>query len=433
MPGGSFVPRVFAGGSDEGSGYPELGGVSMVAARETGKKIAGTLRHPSGAIMALGPLAFLGGLSLWILIPVLLIIFAVGWTILWNLIPFFVSGIVMFITYYLLRHIKMKEPWLHVLPIFFGAIALLPVLIDAVRETAVSSAGAVAATSTQAVQAQGFLEGALDLLVKGPMFIAAIVFLVFIAIGLKCLMNLGSPGAFFAGFLGIALGLGLAFNAVGMAGMGLAYPGSDVSCQITTTEGIPAEISGATEIRGTVGSLDFVFEISGVSFVSEEFLKTEELPGGYKDYWLQQYEVMAELRVSRDAAFYRQAAQLTATFGVTHQKTNYNVTLIKSDEQESTNNTRIEETEEAPANNTFKLNLYGYPNGAWLGWPAGSAKNKITLWAEGYETRPLGEDRREEQEKPFDVGGVPVWVWIVTGCSVVPAGLVYVGKSKEWF
>jgi len=193
---------------------------------ELARKIGGVLREPSGSVMALGPLSFLGGLSLWITIPLILMGLTVISVVVWNLIPFFVAAIVMLITYWVVSHFGMRDPWRHVLPVIFGLIALMPAFMGWVHRIASSSVATAAATHAQAVQAQGILESLLAKVASGPLAFAAFAVLIFLAIGLASLVRLGSIGAFVAGFLSLALGIGLALNVTGLgAAQALGFGG----------------------------------------------------------------------------------------------------------------------------------------------------------------------------------------------------------------
>jgi len=402
--------------------------------KELAKKIGGVLREPSGSVMALGPLSFLSGLSLWITIPLILMGLTVISVVVWNLIPFFVAAIVMLITYWIVSHFGMREPWRHVLPVIFGLIALMPAFMGWVHRIASSSVATAAATHAQAVQAQGILESLLAKVASGPFAFAAFAVLIFLAIGLASLVRLGSIGAFVAGFLSLALGIGLALNVVGLSGMGLARLGQNVNLTIEDVGGFPAKITdGGTRVEGNPHDADLDFSISGITFRDEEFLKSEEIPGGYKDYYKQKYSAKAELKVKRDVKLHPGAVEGDIVFKAEHMKAHYRATYVKSKRLKSRNSTRIEVTEEAPTNGQFDLHVYGHPNGAWWGWRKGNAKNKVVLWFKGYETRNKGEKRRKERHSTRKVGGIPLWIWVVGLSAPVPAGLVYVGEEKGWF
>jgi len=206
-----------------------------MAYRRAGRKAKGLgkfLSKPAGSIIALGPLSFLAGLSLWIVIPMLLVGMAVTTVVVWTLIPFFVAAIVMLITYAILSYFGMREPWRHALPVIFGLIALTPTFMDWAQQAVSSSITVTAATKAQAVQAQGLLGDMLEKIAQGPLAFSVFAVLMFLAIGLASLVRLGSVAAFVAGFLALALGFGLALNVAGLSGkalMGLAEPKAELT------------------------------------------------------------------------------------------------------------------------------------------------------------------------------------------------------------
>ena len=164
-----------------------------------------------------------------IVLPMLLVGMAVVSVIVWSLIPFAVAAIAMLTTYAILSYFGMREPWRHILPVLFGLIALTPTFIDWVQQATVSSVAVSATTQAQAVRTQGFIEGMLQTISQGPMFIAAFFILVFIAIGLASIARLGSIASFVAGFLAIALGFGLAMNVAGLAALPAVEDTADLS------------------------------------------------------------------------------------------------------------------------------------------------------------------------------------------------------------
>jgi len=402
----------------------------------TKEQVSEFLNRPSESVIPLGIFSFLGGTALWIAVPVILLILGAGIWFVIQILPFLVAGGAMFFFYWLFGKFDIKEPWRTLGPILFGAVALLPMFIPQTQSLVVGqvSSTAVATGATTQAGAQGLISGFFDLTTKTFLAIPVVAVLIFLIIGLKALLNLGTPGAFFAGFLGIALGLGLGLHVVGASGMGLAHPEKNVSLKITGTEGLPAKITNnGTEIEDKLANCNLRFSISGLSFDGEEFLRSEEIPGGYKDYYKQKFTAKAKLDVERDVRNHPKPVDLTATFKAEHQKAHYEASYVKSARLKSKNNTWIEETEEAPTNGQFKLKLYGKPDGAWWGWREGHAKNKLTLWFKGYETRQKGEEKRSARNKTQKAGGVPMWAWVVGFASVIPAGFVYAGEEKEWW
>jgi len=222
--------------------------------KETAKEVGEFLNQPAESAISLGPLAFLEGLSLWIVIPIVLFVLGAGFWFVLQILPFLVSAAVMFTFYYLFDYFDVEEPWKIVGPVIFGAVALVPAFVPQVRPFIAGqvSSTAVATGATTQAGAQGLISGFLDLSTKTFLAIPVVAVLIFLIIGLKALLDLGSPGAFFAGFLGIALGLGLGLNVVGAAGMGLTHLGNNVSCKITDVEGFPAKITeGGTVAKGS--------------------------------------------------------------------------------------------------------------------------------------------------------------------------------------
>jgi len=238
------------------------------------RKVGKLLRSPAGSVLALGPLSALGGLSLFIVIPMLLVGMAVTTVVVWTLIPFFVSAIVMLLTYAILSYFGMREPWRHALPVIFGLIALTPTFMDWAQQAVSSSITATAATKAQAVQAQGLLGDMLEKVAQGPLAFSVFAVLMFLAIGLASLVRLGSVAAFVAGFLALALGIGLALNVAGLSGkalMGLAEPEAELEVTDLKMPGWDTSVyktgwtaknsrwwDGETTWKATLGSFDSV-------------------------------------------------------------------------------------------------------------------------------------------------------------------------------
>jgi len=191
--------------------------------------LANFLRKPANDVLFLGGLSFLGGMSLWLVIPILLVMFAVGTAIAFALIPWFVAALVMIITWKIMDWAGTPDRWKYTLAIVFGLISLTPTFIDWIQQATVSSVTVSAAAQAQAVRAQGFIEGMLQTISQGPMFIAAFFILVFIAVGLASIARLGSVASFAAGFLALALGFGLAVNVVGLAALPAVEDTADLS------------------------------------------------------------------------------------------------------------------------------------------------------------------------------------------------------------
>jgi len=191
--------------------------------------LANFLRKPAGDVLFLGGLSFLAGTSLWLVIPILLVMFGVGAAVAFALIPWFVAAIVMVITWKVMDWAGTPDRWKYTLAIVFGLISLTPTFIDWIQQAMATSVSATAATQAQAVRSQGFLSTMLDMISEGPLFVATFMILIFMAIGLASLVRVGSIGAFVAGFLALALGFGLAMNVVGLAALPAVEDTADLS------------------------------------------------------------------------------------------------------------------------------------------------------------------------------------------------------------
>jgi len=176
-------------------------------------KLPEELRKPTESALALGPLAFALSIPLWLFIPLLLLAVGFGLFLVISALPFIIAALVFGIFYWLFTKAGMPDPYRWVLPMGFGLVALIPAFVPGLRAFVLGTINAQA-------QAMGFI-GAVTEWVVGPiLFVTALVILAFIFLFLSTIRQLGYPGAFVAGFLGLALGVAIALNAVGLGPVG---------------------------------------------------------------------------------------------------------------------------------------------------------------------------------------------------------------------
>lgn len=195
--------------------------------------------------MALGPLAFLGSLPLWIVLPVLLVLLGVGIYLTIQLLPFIVSGLVMILFYLVFDYIlDVETNWKYYGSIILGLVALVPFMFPSLRGAVAGNLSGMVSPSalgvTSQASAQLGLQSILDSLASAPMWIVAFVILIFLGIGLKSLSDLGSPGAFIAGGVGIALSIIIITNVFGGV-VPLAGAGGDGV--FTSVDGLSGDFS----------------------------------------------------------------------------------------------------------------------------------------------------------------------------------------------
>jgi len=204
-----------------------------------------TVNEPADSTLALGSLSFLGSIPLWLFIPIILISLGVGIYVTVTVLPFLVSGLVMFLFYLLFDYFDVDSPWLYVGPVLFGTIALLPMFVPQIMEAMVSGISGQF-TGAEAVQAQGFIDGIIETFVQGPLWISAFLILIFLAFGLYGISSLGTPGAFISGFLGIALALAMTFSVGGLTVDPMIGNNADTSWTQPIYTGTAGEVSEDT-------------------------------------------------------------------------------------------------------------------------------------------------------------------------------------------
>lgn len=150
-----------------------------------------TLTEPSRAAMILGPLSLGLALPLAVLIPVVLVLLGVGVYIIIQILPIIVMGTVFFIVYLICRAVKMREPWMYIIPLLMGFVSLIPLMIEPLRDSLLS-AGGVNCQSGVAAQI-------LDELFSVPKYLVYLMVGIFLLVGITSVQRLGGPGAFLGG------------------------------------------------------------------------------------------------------------------------------------------------------------------------------------------------------------------------------------------
>jgi len=394
--------------------------------------LANFLRKPAGDVIFLGPLSAIGGMSLFLVLPALLVMFAVTTAILWALIPWLVAAIVMVITWKIMDWAGTPDRWKYTLAIVFGLISLTPTFIGWVHQATFSSVATTATTQGQAVQAQGFLGGILDVITEGPMFIASFMVLVFIAIGLASIARLGSPASFVAGFLGIALGVGIALNVVGAgAATSLGLPGGSTTIEIANATTPSGEFTkGPTESKwvwhkhsswlppcadryytGTIGSL-----------VDRSWREKEEIPGERAHYTWDyiEYETTFQVRETEGETGAPGFTSVTTTFEIT-PKGDFDDYL----KVEGSPSGELSFMPRGTISTRRKFDVT-------VGGPGKSGSLKITATigkrtkVKEWEREPKRPKTRPESSKP---GGIPNYIWILAIGGVAVPATVYAWRS----
>jgi len=181
------------------------------------------LKDPATAAATLGPASLVLSLPLWLMIPLILIAVGLGLYIVVSFLPFIVAGVIFGMTYWLLKRAGTPEPWVWALPVLFGLLAIAPAFVPAFRAFVLAQVNAQAA-------AMGILERIVDWIVGPFLFLTALIVLGFLFLFLSSVKQLGRPGAFLAATLGLAIGVGIALNAIGL---GLIDPRAYVISELT--------------------------------------------------------------------------------------------------------------------------------------------------------------------------------------------------------
>jgi len=412
--------------------------------KETAKEVGEFLNQPAESAISLGPLAFLEGLSLWIVIPIILFLLGAGIWFVLQILPFLVSAAVMFTFYYLFDKFGVKEPWKIVGPIIFGAIALVPAFVPQVRPFIAGQvySTAVATGATTQAGAQGLISGFLDLTTKTFLAIPVVAVLIFLIIGLKALLDLGSPGAFFAGFLGIALGLGLGLHVVGASGMGLTHPNLGVGASYKFSEVSKGKITDQDTVwrwdstpLGAFNDSHWRAEIVNTWKHTDDPIGRTTLDGKVKvTYrWISKAKISTSRR--REAYGERFSGQW-AKISVDPPTFTYRSESGKPLSQTPYELTRAKVTYSGSVSGSggavkgdIKLTSISTKNG--------SGTIKITAIFEKTVTKRKNEKVKNPGggtgEGKGPAGELPMWAWVVGFASVVPAGFVYVGQEERWW
>lgn len=171
---------------------------------------AESLKDPAKASLALGSLSLGMALPLWILIPLILVAVGISLYVIVSFLPFIIAGLIFGFTYWVLKRVGMREPFVWILPFAFGLLALVPAFVPGLR-------AAVMGTVNTGAQAMGIL-GDITSWIIGPfLWVAAIFVLGFLLIFLNSVRTLGKPGAFISATIGLMLGTAIALNAVGLS------------------------------------------------------------------------------------------------------------------------------------------------------------------------------------------------------------------------
>jgi len=396
-------------------------------AKKEAKGLGKFLSKPAGSIIALGPLSFLGGLSLWIVIPMILVGMAVTAVVVWTLIPFFVAAIVMLITYGILSYFGMRDPWRHVLPVLFGLIALTPTFIGWAKQVAVSTVAVSAATQSQAVQAQGFLEKILEMISQGPLFIAAFMVLIFIAIGLASIARLGSAASFVAGFLAIALGIGLALNVTGLsAPYALALPGTKADMNITKATTSTGEVTDQTDKywRWHDSKLwrDSVYEGTLGTLTDETWREREPADGGKYVWDYIEYTTSYDVNQTVSEWGSPSLSSVRATF-VIDRPADFD-DYLKVEAEKTGGDLDFSPTDGISRKPKFALTVSGPGK-------EGHLKFTVTVGRKTYV--PPGGEEPEKPGFPQKPLGVPTYLLVLAVGAVIVPSFVYVGEKEEWW
>lgn len=319
----------------------------------------------------------------------------------------------------------------------------IPQLESLVAGQVSSMAVATGAASAQA-KAQGILTGFIDLSTKTFLVIPVVAILIFLAIGLKALLDLGKPGAFFAGVLGIALGLAMIG---GVAGLGYAH--------VEDT----ADISFADDIQGPNAPGELSAEGShwggsgghGILKTWWDFGVSITQPVKKRDY---KYDVRKhEPTETKKTVIYRRTEKFD--FRANYSDGQFDGTIDASALIDLTPpTTRIApEYEEGPwkllrvkkfdyTTAHGRLDLSLTREGSDLRMSAvvknddSTSDEKAVLLFRKEVVQPMKSEVKETHGGGTEEGktsGVPNWMLIAGFCAVIPAGLVYVGEEERWW
>jgi len=395
------------------------------------RKVGKLLRSPAGSVLALGPLSFLEGLSLFIVLPMLLVGMVVVSVIVWSLIPFAVAAIVMLTTYAILSYFGMRDPWRHILPVLFGLIALTPTFVNWVQQATVSSVAVSAATQAQAVQAQGFLEKILEMISQGPLFIAAFMILVFIAIGLASIARLGSAASFVAGFLAIALGVGLALNVTGLsAPYALALPGTEGDMDIKKVTTPSGEIKGWGAKRWTwhkhswapVPCADSEYEGHLGTLTDETWREKEPADGGTYVWDYIKYTTSYDVKQTVAEWGSDSLSSVRAKFDVDPPAGFTDYLLVNA--KKTGGDLNFSPTDGISRGEKFFLTVSGPGE-------KGKLKFAVTVGRKTYV--PPGGEMPKKPRFPKKPLGIPPYLWILAIGGVAVPSFVYIGEKEGWW
>jgi len=117
------------------------------------EEIKEALKEPAAASVALGAASLALAVPLWLLIPIVLVVLGLGIYLVVSFLPFVVAGIIFVLTYWLLKRVGMREPYVYVLPLALGLLSLIPAFIPEMQ-------GAIVSSLNVGARAMGVLETA---------------------------------------------------------------------------------------------------------------------------------------------------------------------------------------------------------------------------------------------------------------------------------
>lgn len=100
------------------------------------EKVSNTLKKPASSLLVFGPLGFLGGFSMILVIPILLITAGVGLYAIMQFLPFIIAGVLFLIFYKIGQLVNIKKPYNLVVPFIVACIGFSSLFIDSLRSMA---------------------------------------------------------------------------------------------------------------------------------------------------------------------------------------------------------------------------------------------------------------------------------------------------------